>query len=106
MPSYAQLVGSHPSARSRDFLDIHLVACFFKIIPELTEFRTLLQSTFKAKRVPLHLITQISETYDFHSGDFVSVQQTVKPDQRVHDFDFYFKFVVDFCSQLESFWDE
>lgn len=33
MPSYVQLVGSHPSARSRDFLDIFLVTTAFEIVP-------------------------------------------------------------------------
>jgi len=106
MPGYVQFVGSHPSARSRDFFDIFLVTDAFRIVPGSTEFRSLLSSTFEAKRVPLQLISQISETYAFHSGDFVSVLQMVKPDQHIHDFDFYFNYVLDFCSHLHSFWNE
>lgn len=106
MASYSSVVGSHPSARSRDFLDVYLVVTAYQIYPESVDFQSLLRSTFGAKRVPVSLVKEIRNTFDFHVGDFVSVLQTIKPDHPVRDFQFYFNFVVDFCSRLPSLWNE
>ena len=106
MPAYVQLVHNHPSARSRDFLDIYLVAEAFPQDPSSSEFRSLLRSTFNAKRVPLSLLNEIARSRDFHSDDFVSVVDTVKPGQNIQAFNFYFEYVLRFYERLESFWDE
>lgn len=69
MPAYTGLVMKHPAARARDFLDIFLVAEAFPQSPASTEFRELIRSVFNAKRVPLHLLNEISSSRNFHEAD-------------------------------------
>lgn len=106
MSEYVALVKSNPSARSRDFVDIQIVTKGFAIDFSGTELKELLNKTFEVKRVPLELIGAIQGTREFHSADFVSVQDTVKAGTKLKSFDFYFDFVCARCEELESFWDE
>ena len=70
----------------------------------LPENLELFRQIFHAKRVPLKLLASIGETYDFHEPDWAAVAETV-PDV-VHPFKFYFDFVVEETSKLESLWIE
>jgi hypothetical protein len=106
MPVYAEHVHSNPSARARDFLDIHAAVEHFSLSFKAPEFRVLLKRTFGAKRVPMSLLTAIAASRDFHEPDFASVKDTVKPGTALHHFGFYFDFVCDRCDELEAFWDK
>lgn len=102
---YARFVKKQRSARARDFVDLHSILGAFEVDFSSSEFRTLIRNVFNAKKVPLHLIDAIRGDREFHRPDFVAVQATVKADQKLQDFDFYFDFVCSKCDQLESFWD-
>jgi hypothetical protein len=106
MPEYVQVVKSYPSARARDFVDIHVAVQHFSIRFDEPEFQRVLVATFEVKRVPLHLIGRINDQREFHRPDFVALKDTVKPGVVLHNFDFYFDFVVERCRSLESLWNE
>lgn len=106
MPEYVALVHSHPSARARDFVDIHTVTEHFSIDFTSGSFLDLLRAVFDVKRVPLALICSIGEFREYHRHDFAAVRDTVKPDAHLEEFDFYFDYVVDKCRDLETLWDE
>jgi len=103
---YKVITQLHPSARARDFFDIHCVTEHYKIdFADLT-FHKLVESVFAIKRVPLQLIAKIDSYREFHRLDFVSVQNTVNPGVQLHDFDFYVDYLLDKCRQLKTLWDK
>ncbi len=106
MPEYVKFVESHPSARARDFLDIHTVAEHFSIDFDDEKFQTMVRGTFDAKRVPLRLIGEIHEYRDYHRADFSGVAATVKPGVKLQEFDYYFEYVLDKCDHLKALWNE
>lgn len=106
MPVYVVVVKSHSAARARDFVDIHTVCQRLGVDVRSRQFQEVLMDMFQIKRVPLELIGKIKETRSFHSDDFISVRDTVKPGIQLEKFDFYFDFVVDLCDSLESLWNE
>ena len=57
---------------------------------------------FEAKRVPMHLLTQINNTREFHRADWDSVKVAVYGD--VFEFDYYFEFVVEEVNRLNALW--
>jgi hypothetical protein len=79
MPEYVRLVKKHPSARARDFVDIHTVAEYFKIDVSSQRFLDILVRMFAAKRVPLSLLGQVKDAKEEHRDDFLAVQETVHP---------------------------
>ena len=105
MPDYVAIVRSHPSARARDFLDIHAVIEHFGINLDAESFRNILRGMFAVKRVPLVLIGKIADFREYHRPDFVAVQATVKPGLPLRDFDFYFDYLIEKCRSLESLWN-
>ena len=105
MPDYVKVVRSHPSARARDFVDIHVAANAFGVDFEDDEFLGVLRDVFAAKRVPLRLIGQIEGYREFHRPDFASVRATVKPNVNLREFDYYFDYVVERCQSLKALWD-
>lgn len=106
MPEYVQVVKSNPSARSRDFLDIHTLCEEFGVDFARVEFHSILRETFAIKRVPLRLLNTIKQFRNYHKDDFVAVISTVKPNVALKEFDYYFDYVVDRCCQLKPLWDE
>ena len=106
MPEYVAMVKSHPSARARDFVDIHVVAEHCPVTFSDEVFHDMMRKTFEIKRVPLKLLGEIQNYRDFHSQDFVSVRDTVKPGVELREFDFYFDYVIDKCQELKSLWHE
>lgn len=88
--------------RARDFFDIHTIITNCHIDLSTEESKTLLRCVFMAKRVPLNFLLLIINYRDFHSNDFVSVKDTVKPNTNLRSFDFYFDFVLDICKKLQS----
>lgn len=104
MPEYASKVKMHQRARARDFFDIYSVFDNFKINFNSPENKRLITDIFAAKRVPLKLLGLIRRDREFHRPDFVAVENTVKADTNLQNFDFYFDFVVDKCEQLKTLW--
>ena len=102
MPEYASKKKETARARARDFFDIHGVVEQFRIKPSSEENRRLLKNIFKAKKVPLELIKKIPEYREFHRSDFEAVKATIREGEKIQGtgFDFYFGYVVSFCSML------
>ena len=102
MPEYGPVVKrSRPgSARARDFLDIHTLITHFKLDMTAPKNLNLIRLVFEAKRVPLELIGKIEGFREFHTPDFKSVIDTVKPGVLLQDFDFYFDFVLHQAAKL------
>ncbi len=101
MPEYSIFLGkSYETARARDFFDIHTVVEHFNINLTKSENLNLLKVIFKAKEVPVNLIGKIKEFREYHRPDFISVENTVKPNIRIKDFDYYFDYVVKICNKL------
>lgn len=84
----------NPSARARDFFDIFTVLNrFYDIDVTSADNLDLLKNIFIVKDVPLELIKYIKEYREFHRSDFSSVQDTVKSDVSLRDYDYYFDYV-------------
>jgi len=106
MPEYTNMVRKHPSARARDFVDIHALAEHFAVDFRSEEFSHLVREMFAVKRVPLNLIGRIVEFRDYHRQDFAAVKDTVKPHVELRDFDYYFDYTVGRCQGLKALWNE
>jgi len=106
MPEYAGQVRSYPSARARDFVDIHTVAERYGIEFGSAAFAQLVRNVFAVKRVPLRLIGRIRAYREYHRADFPAVKDTVKAHVQLRDFDYYFDYVVEKCCRLEPLWNE
>jgi hypothetical protein len=102
MPDYTHR--GFPSARARDFYDIH--GAVTKVGIDLASKRNLeiARHMFAAKQVPLSLLAKIREQREFHRPDWPSVRGTAS--DTVEEFDFYFDFVVDQVERLKSLWVE
>lgn len=101
MPEYSRFLGkSYETARARDFFDIYTVVEHFNINLTTSENLRLLKHIFAVKEVPINLIGNIKEFREYHRSDFVAVENTVKPDIRIKDFDYYFDYVVNKCNEL------
>jgi len=101
MPEYSIFLGkSYETARARDFFDIHTVVEHFNINLTTSENLNLLKNIFKAKEVPVNLIGNIKEFREYHRPDFIAVENTVKRNIRIKDFDYYFDYVLNKCNKL------
>lgn len=95
LPDYKEVIASFsPRARARDFYDIHLIMEMHEINPATKENLELIQNIFQAKKVPLHFIKEIRNNKSIHADNWQSVRDTISPYEKLHDFDFYFNFVV------------
>jgi predicted nucleotidyltransferase component of viral defense system len=104
-PEYSKIVRrSHEAPRARDFFDIALLTDRFQIDLASQENSELLRAVFAAKRVPLELLGHLQNLRDLHRHDFISVQETVRPDVTLHEFDHYFGVVLAHARRLESLW--
>ncbi len=101
MEEYREIIPSTTaSPRARDFFDIYTIVNTCNVDLLSKENKEFLKAVFDAKKVPLTYLKNLRKYRDFHSEDFVAVKDTVKPDIVLHDFDFYFDFVVDICDKL------
>ncbi len=98
-PGY--LLRKHPAPRPRDFYDIHTIVRHGNL--DLPAHVDLVRAMFAAKEVPLSLIASIDESRSFHEAAWPSVRDSVAG--TIHDFDFYFDFVVASTQKLKSLWD-
>lgn len=99
-PTYTQFVKKHRAPRTRDFFDIHEVVKRFNIDLLGEENQELLRNIFRAKRVPLELLLGIDEQRNFHRQGWDALKDTVDPAVRLHDFDFYFDYVLTLSREL------
>lgn len=98
---YCKTIGkSHCEGRARDFFDIHTVVEHFGIDITAPQNIDLVRRVFAAKDVDLALILTISDSREFHRPDFKTVENTVKPQVKIKDFDYYFDYVVQQCKLL------
>jgi len=98
---YCRIIGKlHREGRARDFFDIHTVLKHFSIDLTAPHNIDLVRRVFAAKHVPLDLISKISDSREFHRPDFKAVENTIKPQVTIRDFDYYFDFVVHQCELL------
>ena len=101
MPEYQKFIGSNTaSARARDFFDIHATIKYFDIDILADENIKLLKSSFKAKEVPLEFLSHVCEYKEYHRPDFEQVRNTVKPNVKLKDYDYYFDYVFKICEKL------
>ena len=101
MPEYSRFLGkSYETARARDFFDIYTVVEHFNINLTTYENLRLLKDIFAVKEVPINLIGNIKEFREYHRSDFIAVENTVKPNIKIKDFDYYFDYVVNKCNKL------
>ncbi len=95
IPEYKEVIGSFsPRARARDFYDIHLIMGMHEIDPTTKENIELIQHIFQAKKVPTSFIKQIRNNKNIHVDNWQSVKDTISPYEELHDFDYYFDFVL------------
>lgn len=104
---YCNIINSHQrTPRARDFFDIHAVfksAMVNDAVFYSDKNKDIIKQIFSLKKVPLHLIGQIKDSYDYHIQDYPTLEATVSS---LKPFDYYFKFVVDKVKGLESLWVE
>lgn len=102
MKEYAPVIKRkrEPTARARDFIDIHTVIEHFGLAMTSPKNRDLIRNVFAAKKVPLELLAKIPEYQDFHERDFQAVKDTGKSGKRLKAFEFYFETVVLLAREL------
>ncbi|WP_353067736.1 nucleotidyl transferase AbiEii/AbiGii toxin family protein (plasmid) [Tunturibacter psychrotolerans] len=100
MPGYP--LNRTPSARARDFYDIHLIVTETGTDLGSEENADLLRNIFEAKDVPVELLQLIAEQREFHRPDWDSVRGSV-PQEGLRDFDFYFDFVLEQVKLIKAF---
>lgn len=104
---YCEIINSHQrTPRARDFFDIHAVFKSAMVNDDIfysDENKDVIKQIFSLKKVPLNLISQIKDAYDYHVQDYPTLEATVSS---LEPFDYYFKFVVDKVKGLESLWVE
>lgn len=95
IPEYKEVIASFiPRARARDFYDIHLIMGMHEIDPSTKANIELIQHIFQAKKVPTSFIKQIRDNKNIHIDNWQSVKDTISPYEEVHDFNYYFDFVL------------
>jgi len=99
MPEYPHK--GHPSARARDFYDIHEAVSQRSIDLTSPENIAVLHHIFDAKRVPLSLLAKVSDFREFHRPDWPSVTDSVV-EKNMESFDFYFDFVLGEIEKLKA----
>lgn len=107
MPEYAAIIQRKGlgNQRARDFVDIEALIRKFKIDLGSERADAILKAMFDIKHVPLSLIGKIPQTRDFHALGFDSVKATMKPNEEVQPFDYYFDFVVREIHKLKPLGD-
>jgi len=102
MPEYT--LNRTPTARARDFYDIHLVVTKTKTNLASSENLDLSRHIFAAKEVSLSLLGRIADYREFHRPDWDSVRASARGD--LQKFDDYFGFVVAIAASMKSLWNE
>jgi hypothetical protein len=109
MPEYGPVIKRTrpPTARARDFLDIHAVTSQLGVNMLDGANLLLLRRIFEVKRVPIELLGKMEKYLGFHRPDFEAVKASVKPGVELREFDYYFNYVVTLCDGiLKTFRDK
>ena len=94
-PAYKEVVLRMTSkSRARDFYDIYNINESFTIDFSSEKNTNLCNLIFQAKHVPLAYISQLVDQKQLHRESWESVVDTVNPDIKLKDFDFYFDYVL------------
>ena len=102
MPDYSPR--RYPTARARDFYDIHLIAVTSGMDFSLPGNLELARQIFAAKDVPLKFLDRIKDQREFHRPDWDSVRASSS--QEVKNFDYYFDFVARRVESMKALWEE
>lgn len=90
----------HPRPRPRDFYDIRTIIeernLDLRTVPNVE----LLVRMFRAKHVPLDLLTDIESSREFHRAEWPAVVQNAR--EALQGFDYYFDYVVSLAAALHS----
>ena len=103
MPEYT--LQRSPSARARDFYDIHLIASLTSMKFNSQENLEVIKHIFAAKEVPLRLLGRIADQREFHRPDWDSVRNSSN-NPNLAGFDGYFNFVVEQVNSMKTLWEE
>jgi hypothetical protein len=98
---YVKNIKKNKVSRARDFFDIFTVMKNFKL--SLNDNLDLLTKVFEAKHVPLNLLYKIEEDREFHFSSFPALKDTIRPNVKIKDFDFYFEYVIGLLNKLHPF---
>ena len=109
MPEYLVSIKGNAKGntpRAKDFYDIYLI--IHKLNVDLFEETNIemCKKIFAIKKVPLHLISNIKSTRDFHKQGYSSLKDSVLEGEKLNEFDFYFNYIVKFCDKLTSLLDK
>jgi predicted nucleotidyltransferase component of viral defense system len=101
---YKQIVKSLTiRERARDFFDIYMIVKNSDEDLMSIENLKILKPVFDAKKVPLNLIFKIPQYKEIHRQGYPSLKDTIKPGEKLENFDFYFNFVIEcVCNNLKS----
>jgi hypothetical protein len=102
MPEYP--LKRYPSARARDFYDIHLVIAMTGMDLSSPENLDLTRHIFAAKEVPLEFLGRIKDQREVHRPDWDSVK--LSANEELEDFDYYFDFVTKRVASMKALWEE
>jgi hypothetical protein len=91
------------SARARDFYDIYCVVTALGVDLASAENLNLARHIFAIKEVPFSFLARIQDQREFHRPDWPSVIESTSK-QHLHEFDFYFDFVVKQVERLHALW--
>jgi predicted nucleotidyltransferase component of viral defense system len=100
MPEYPMTTYKTP--RARDFYDIYEIVHEASVDLMSVENQELFAHIFDAKQVPLKLLGEISRFRDFHEPDWPAVVSSISGEHQ--PFEYYFNFVVELTSRLQSLW--
>ena len=97
MPEYEFVKGK--KRRARDFYDLYAISTQTEVDFSSSDFKTILEKVFEAKKVPLELLKKIptTEIKEYHQNDWISVRDTIEDKSK--DFDFYYN---ELCKNLEK----
>lgn len=109
MIEYTQIVRSSQTPRPRDFFDIYVIKENLEPSLDLSseENQNMLKEFFNTKQVPIELLGKIkdNEIRDFHAAEYSSLEATVKETDKLKDFSFYHKYVVDLVEEVRPVWN-
>ncbi|MBI5804617.1 nucleotidyl transferase AbiEii/AbiGii toxin family protein [candidate division TA06 bacterium] len=101
---YNKIFGkSHKEQRARDFFDIFSILENINISWNPLTHTKLIRNIFKAKKVPLTLLSKIHKYREMHRIGYDSLKDTVYHKEEVKDFNFYFDYVLSFIVKLKTF---
>jgi len=100
MVEYQDVIKKRRTPRARDFYDIYVIQNASNFDLSSNENMKLIQNIFGCKKVPLSFLKLIKNYRDFHAAGYDELKSTIKANEEVKPFDFYFDFVVDLVNKI------